>query len=69
MRDRLWQVERTVGAVFIDPGAFHLPHSITRNQCYEICVETGKHANSRSVGIRRENSAREIPSLTQTNRA
>ncbi|XP_076229202.1 uncharacterized protein LOC116433417 isoform X2 [Nomia melanderi] len=45
-RDRLWQVERTVGAVFIDPNAFHLPRSITRNQCYEICVKTGRSCES-----------------------
>nr|XP_033342757.1 uncharacterized protein LOC117229920 isoform X1 [Megalopta genalis] len=45
-RDRFWQVERTVGAVFIDPGAYHLPRSITRSQCYEICVETGRSCKS-----------------------
>ncbi|XP_076651481.1 uncharacterized protein LOC143358317 [Halictus rubicundus] len=45
-RERFWQVERTPGAVFIDSGAFHLPRSITRSQCYEICVETGRSCRS-----------------------
>ena len=41
-RDRLWQVERIPGAVFMDSNAFHLPDQITRNQCYEKCIDTGK---------------------------
>ena len=41
-RDRLWQVERIPGAVFMDSNAFHLPEPITRNQCYEKCMDTGK---------------------------
>ncbi|KZC11093.1 PREDICTED: uncharacterized protein LOC107189204 [Dufourea novaeangliae] len=45
-RERLWQVERTAGAVFLDPNAFHLPRSITRNQCYEICIDTGRSCES-----------------------
>ncbi|XP_076295009.1 uncharacterized protein LOC143216107 [Lasioglossum baleicum] len=45
-RDRLWQVERTAGAVFIDSGGFHLSRSITRSQCYEICAETGRSCKS-----------------------
>ncbi|XP_076164704.1 uncharacterized protein LOC143145320 isoform X2 [Ptiloglossa arizonensis] len=45
-RQRLWQVERSAGALFIDPGAFHLPRSITRNQCYEKCIETGRSCES-----------------------
>lgn len=44
-RQRLWQVERNAGAVFIDSGAFHLPQLITRNECYEICIKTGKKVN------------------------
>nr|XP_034179295.1 uncharacterized protein LOC117603867 isoform X1 [Osmia lignaria] len=45
-RDRFWQVERSPGAVLIDSGAFHLPQPITRNQCYEKCVETGRSCQS-----------------------
>ncbi|XP_076678030.1 uncharacterized protein LOC143374068 isoform X2 [Andrena cerasifolii] len=45
-RDRLWQVERNAGAVFIDSGAFHLPRSVTRSQCYETCIETGGSCES-----------------------
>lgn len=41
-RRRLWQVERSPGAVLIDSSALHLPNPITRNQCYEKCIETGK---------------------------
>lgn len=41
-RHRLWQVERSPGAVLIDSSALHLPNPITRNQCYEKCIETGK---------------------------
>ncbi|XP_053976905.1 uncharacterized protein LOC128890108 isoform X2 [Hylaeus anthracinus] len=43
---RLWQVERNAGAVFIDSGAFHLPRSMTRNQCYEKCIEIGRSCKS-----------------------
>ncbi|XP_076241052.1 uncharacterized protein LOC143183416 [Calliopsis andreniformis] len=45
-RERLWQVERNVGAVFIDSAAFNLQQSITKNQCYEKCIETGKSCES-----------------------
>ncbi|XP_017765268.1 PREDICTED: uncharacterized protein LOC108554479 [Eufriesea mexicana] len=45
-RRRLWQVERSPGAVLIDSGAFHLPHPITRNRCYEKCIEAGRSCES-----------------------
>ncbi|XP_076302864.1 uncharacterized protein LOC143221268 [Lasioglossum baleicum] len=45
-RRRLWQVERSPGAVLIDSGAFHLPDPITRNRCYEKCIETGRSCES-----------------------
>ncbi|KAK9308878.1 hypothetical protein QLX08_001291 [Tetragonisca angustula] len=45
-RDRLWQVERIPGAVFMDSNAFHLPEPITRNQCYEKCMDTGRSCES-----------------------
>ncbi|CAK9824833.1 hypothetical protein ANTRET_LOCUS2937 [Anthophora retusa] len=45
-RERLWQLERNPGAVFIDAGAFHLPDLITRNQCYEKCIDTGRSCES-----------------------
>ncbi|CAL7938353.1 unnamed protein product [Xylocopa violacea] len=45
-RRRLWQVERSPGAVFIDSSAFHLSDPITRNQCYEKCIETRKSCES-----------------------
>ncbi|XP_060825016.1 uncharacterized protein LOC132911977 isoform X1 [Bombus pascuorum] len=43
---KLWQVERSPGAVFIDSSAFHLSGPITRNQCYEKCIETGRSCES-----------------------
>lgn len=46
VRDRLWQVERIPGAVFMDSNAFHLPDLITRNQCYEKCIDTGRSCES-----------------------
>ncbi|XP_043600335.1 uncharacterized protein LOC122575451 isoform X5 [Bombus pyrosoma] len=45
-RRKLWQVERSPGAVFIDSSAFHLSGPITRNQCYEKCIETGRSCES-----------------------
>ncbi|XP_033343986.1 uncharacterized protein LOC117230524 [Bombus vosnesenskii] len=45
-RRKLWQVERSPGAVFIDSSAFHLSDPITRNQCYEKCIETGRSCES-----------------------
>ncbi|XP_017796564.1 PREDICTED: uncharacterized protein LOC108577858 [Habropoda laboriosa] len=45
-RERFWQVERNPGAVFIDFAAFHLSNPITRNQCYEKCVDTGRSCES-----------------------
>lgn len=45
-RRRLWQVERSPGAVLIDSSALHLPNPITRNQCYEKCIEIGGSCES-----------------------
>ncbi|XP_026674051.1 uncharacterized protein LOC108630827 isoform X2 [Ceratina calcarata] len=43
---RFWQVERSPGAVFIDTSAFHLRDTITREECYEKCIETGRSCKS-----------------------
>ncbi|XP_076630697.1 uncharacterized protein LOC143346465 isoform X1 [Colletes latitarsis] len=56
-RKSLWQVERNAGAVFIDSGAFHLPQSITRNQCYEKCIQIGKSCESAQFRTTRPLSA------------
>lgn len=53
-RDRLWQVERIPGAVFLDSNAFHLPEPITRNQCYEKCMDTGKRDRDREPSTQLE---------------
>ncbi|XP_001604126.2 uncharacterized protein LOC100120484 isoform X1 [Nasonia vitripennis] len=39
-RNRLWQVERTLGAVLLDSMAKVLPQPVNRSQCYEACVNS-----------------------------
>ncbi|XP_015511163.2 uncharacterized protein LOC107217955 isoform X2 [Neodiprion lecontei] len=44
--ERLWQVERTLGAILVDPSARWLPEIMTRAQCYESCIAAGRNCRS-----------------------
>ncbi|KAJ8681895.1 hypothetical protein QAD02_017687 [Eretmocerus hayati] len=51
LRRRNWQVERTLGAILLDPAAVFLPKPTTRAKCYETCmnqVKTCKAAQFRA---------------------
>ena len=39
--ERLWQVERSLGSVLIDPMAIQLAQRMTRYECYEACLKKG----------------------------
>ncbi|XP_023287900.1 uncharacterized protein LOC105704404 isoform X2 [Orussus abietinus] len=43
---RLWQVERTLGAILIDTSTEWMPQIMTRRQCYEKCIEEGDRCKS-----------------------
>nr|ARK20012.1 venom protein [Ampulex compressa] len=43
---RLWQVERTPGAVLIDSTSTELPLAIPRSQCYQECMRAGDGCKS-----------------------
>ncbi|XP_011313681.1 uncharacterized protein [Fopius arisanus] len=44
--DRLWQVERTLGAVLIDTRYLSPPEVLSRSQCYQRCIEEGRNCKS-----------------------
>ncbi|XP_034943908.1 uncharacterized protein [Chelonus insularis] len=44
--DRLWQVQRTLGAILIDAAANWLPDVMTRSQCYQQCLAAGPACKS-----------------------
>ncbi|XP_043280944.1 uncharacterized protein [Venturia canescens] len=45
-KTRLWQVERTLGAVLIDTTSIRVTNFVTRTQCYEKCIAAGSMCQS-----------------------
>ncbi|KAK0096387.1 hypothetical protein PV326_005623 [Microctonus aethiopoides] len=44
--NKLWQVQRTLGAILIDTTVTPLPGLLTRSQCYQRCIEEGMNCKS-----------------------
>lgn len=42
----IWQVDRTIGAIFIDTNTDWLPMMVTRRECYEKCFQLGEECKS-----------------------
>ncbi|XP_043504832.1 uncharacterized protein LOC122525883 [Polistes fuscatus] len=38
---KLWQVERTLGAVLLDVASVWLPQLMRRSRCYKMCIDAG----------------------------
>ncbi|XP_046827463.1 uncharacterized protein LOC124427999 [Vespa crabro] len=45
-KKKLWQVERTLGAVLLDVASVWLPQAMRRNRCYETCIDAGSACKS-----------------------
>ncbi|XP_020706349.2 uncharacterized protein LOC105683030 isoform X2 [Athalia rosae] len=43
---RLWQVERTLGAILVDASPTWLPGIMTRAECYQRCIAAGRNCRS-----------------------
>lgn len=48
---KLWQVERTLGAILLDVGSVWLPQAMRRNRCYKTCIDAGKSKFTLSISL------------------
>ncbi|KAG8041046.1 hypothetical protein G9C98_002034 [Cotesia typhae] len=45
-KDRIWQVQRTLGEILIDTTVNWLPEVMTRSKCYQKCIAAGNRCKS-----------------------